>query len=132
MRLPAGAQAAAGTPYNFFTGAVGKGSRLQTAGQVATAAGAGIAAYLVTQRILANMGSGAQRAEEAGVNAALSLRQARADLERQQGKPVTQAQAREMAAAMRTQLVQLGYDPVTFTRKRSRVENFLEDYNPLD
>lgn len=36
-----------------------------------------------------------------------------------------------MKRAYQAQLVELGYDPVTFTRKRSGVENFLEDYNPL-
>lgn len=131
LRLPAGATPAPGTPYSFFQGAVGKGGAAATAGQLAVAAGAGIAAYLVTQRVLAALGGKAQRAEEAGVNATLALRQARADLERQQGHKATPAQVREMSAAWKQQLVQLGYDPVTFTRKRSGVESFLEDYNPL-
>lgn len=131
MRLPAGAVPSPGTPYSFFQGAVGKGGAGTTAGQLAVAAGAGIAAYLVTQKLLAALGGRAQKAEEAGVAAALALRQARADLVKQQGHPITPAQAKEMGAAYKAQLVQLGYDPVTFTRTRSGVENFLETYNPF-
>ncbi len=131
MRLPAGATPSPGTPYSFFQGAVGKGGAAATAGQLAVAAGAGIAAYLVTQKLLAALGGRAQKAEEAGVAAAFALRQARADLVKQQGHPITPAQAHEMGAAYKAQLVQLGYDPVTFTRTRSGVENFLETYNPF-
>lgn len=131
MRIPAGAVPSPGTPYSFFRGAVGKGGAAATAGQVALAAGAGIAAYLVTQKLLQYLGGSAQRAEEAGVNAARAFREARADLARQQGKPITPAQVREMGAAYKAKLIELGYDPVTFTRKRGAVSNFLEAYNPL-
>jgi len=131
LRIPAGATMTPGTPYSFFRGAVGGGGALATAGQVALAAGAGIAAYLVTQRLLAALGGRAQKREEAGVAAALALRQARADLAKQQGYPITPAQAKEMGAAYKQQLIELGYDPVTFTRKRSGVEGFLEAYNPF-
>lgn len=131
MRLPAGATPSPGTPYSFFQGAVGKGGAAATAGQVALAAGAGIAAYLVTKRLLSALGGRAQKAEEAGVAAALALRQARADLVKQQGHAITPAQAKEMGAAYKAQLVELGYDPVTFTRQRSGVEDFFESYNPF-
>lgn len=132
LRIPQGATPSPGTPYSFFRGAVGGGGALKTAGQLAVAAGAGIAAYLVTQRLLQHLGGAAQRKEEAGVKAAMALRQARADLEKQQGHPVTAAQAKEMGAAYKAQLIELGYDPVTFTYKRGAVSRFLEAYNPLD
>jgi len=131
LRLPAGATMAAGTPYNFFTGAVGKGGALATAGQVALAAGAGIGAYLVTQRLLQHLGGRAQKAEEAGVAATLALREARKDFAAQHGRQPTAAESREMSAAWKAQLIELGYDPVTFTRTRGAVSTFLEAYNPF-
>lgn len=131
IRIPQGATPTPGTPYSFFRGAVGKGGAAATAGQVAVAAAAGVAAYLVTQRVLQHLGGKAQRAEEAGVNAALAFRQARADFKQQQGRDPNRSELAEMKRAYQAQLVELGYDPVTFTRKRSGFENFLEDYNPL-
>jgi hypothetical protein len=131
LRLPAGASPIPGTPYNFFTGAVGKGGAAATAGQVALAAGAGIAAYLVTQRVLQHLGGRAQKAEEAGVNAALAFRQARADFKQQHGRDPNRTELAEMKQAYQQQLVELGYDPVTFTRSRSAIANFLETYNPF-
>jgi hypothetical protein len=131
LRIPQGATPTPGTPYNFFRGAVGAGGALATAGQVALAAGAGIAAYLVTKRVLAALGGRAQAKEEAGVNAALAFRQARADFKQQQGRDPNRAELQEMKAAYQQQLVELGYDPVTFTRTRSSVEGFLETYNPF-
>jgi hypothetical protein len=131
LRIPQGATPTPGTPYNFFRGAVGAGGALATAGQVALAAGAGIAAYLVTKRVLAALGGRAQAKEEAGVNAALAFRQARADFKQQQGRDPNREELQEMKAAYQQQLLELGYDPVTFTRTRSGVEEFLESYNPL-
>lgn len=132
MRIPRGATPSPGTPYSFFRGAVGAGGAAVTAGQLAVAGAAGVAAYLVTQRVLQNLGGRAQRKEEAGVNAALAFRQARADFKAQQGRDPNRAELAEMKRAYQAQLVELGYDPVTFTRTRSRLEGFLEDYNPLD
>lgn len=131
LRIPAGATPTAGSPYSFFRGAVGKGGAAATAGQVAVAAAAGLAAYLVTQRLLQHLGGGAQRKEEAGVNAALAFRQARADFKAQQGRDPNQAELREMSDAYKAQLLELGYDPVTFTRTRSGLDKFFETYNPL-
>jgi len=130
-RLPAGATASPGAPYSFFRGAVGAGGAAATVGQLAVAGAAGVAAYLVTQRVLAALGGRAQGKEEAGVAAALAFRQARADFKQQQGRDPNAAELKEMKAAYQQQLVELGYDPVTFTRERSRVEEFLETYNPL-
>lgn len=131
LRIPRGAIPSAGTPYSFFRGAVGSGGVGTTVAQGAVAAAAGVAAYLVTQRLLQYLGGRAQAKEEAGVNAALAFRKARADFKQQQGRDPNRAELQEMKRAYQAQLVQLGYDPVTFTRKRSGVENFLEDYNPL-
>ncbi len=130
-RLPAGATAAPGAPYSFFTGKLGAGGFATTAGQVAVAAAAGAAAYLVTQRLLEHLGGRAQRAEEAGVNAALAFRQARADFQQQHGRPMNKAELKEAGDAMKAQLVELGYDPVTFQRTRGAVSEFLETYNPF-
>src|SRR5262245_4987902 len=131
LRIPAGATPSPGTPYSFFRGAVGKGGAAATAGQVAVAAAAGVAADLVTQRVLQYLGGRAQAKEEAGVNAALAFRQARKDFETQQGRPPNRTELKEMGDAYKAQLLELGYDPVTFTRTRGRVAQFLEDYNPL-
>lgn len=131
LRIPAGATPSPGSPYSFFRGAVGKGGAAATVGQVAVAGAAGIAAYLVTQRVLQHLGGAAQRKEEAGVNAALAFRQARADFKQRTGRDPNKTELAEMKRAYQAQLVELGYDPVTFTRKRTGLENFLEDYNPL-
>lgn len=131
LRIPQGATPTPGTPYSFFRGAVGKGGAAATVGQVAVAAAAGIGAYLVTQRLLQHLGGRAQQKEEAGVNAALAFRQARADFKARQGRDPNAAELAEMKQAYQAQLVELGYDPVTFTRTRSGVERFLEDYNPF-
>ena len=131
LRIPAGATPSPGTPYSFFRGAVGTGGAAATAGQVALAAGAGLAAYLVTSKLLQYLGGRAQAKEEAGVNAALAFREARAEFARQQGRPPNRTELREMSDAYKAKLLELGYDPQTFTRTRSRTEQFLEDYNPF-
>ena len=131
LRLPAGASPIAGTPFNFFRSAVGSGGALATAGQVAVAAGAGLAAYLVTKKLLEVLGGRAQGKEEAGVAAALAMRDALEEYKRQKGQYPPPAERAEMKAAYAAKLEELGYDPVTFTRKRSAVEGFLEDYNPF-
>jgi hypothetical protein len=131
MRLPAGAVAAAGTPYNFFTGAVGRGSGLQTAGQLAVAGAAGVGAYLVTKRLLEYLGGRAQSKEEAGVSAARALHQSLEDYKQQHGQYPPPAERQRMKEAYRAKLVELGYDPDTFQRTRSGVEQFLETYNPF-
>lgn len=130
LRIPQGATVTPGTPYNFFTGAVGQGGALATAGQVALGAAAGLGAYLVTQRLLENLGGRAQAKEEAGVNAARALHQALEDYKQQKGAYPPPAERAEMKQVYRDKLVELGYDPDTFTRTRSGLENFLETYNP--
>ncbi len=131
LRIPAGATPTAGTPYNFFRGAVGGGGALATAGQVALAAGAGIGAYLVTKNLLARLGGAAQSKEEAGVQAGMALHDAIVEFQKEKGRAPTAAERAEMKSAYQAKLVELGYDPVTFTRQRSGVESFLETYNPL-
>lgn len=131
LRLPAGATPTPGTPYSFFQGAVGKGGAAKTAGQFAVAAAVGVGVYLVTRKLLQYLGGGAQRKEEAGVNAARALHEALEEYKAQKGAYPPPAERAQMKAAYRDKLVELGYDPDTFTRTRSGFENFLEDYNPF-
>lgn len=131
LRIPQGATPTAGSPYSFFRGAVGKGGAAATAGQVAVAGAAGIAAYLVTQAVLKHLGGRAQRQEEAGVNAALAFREARAQFQQQQGRAPNASEMAAMKRQYQEELVKLGYDPVTFTRTRSGFETFVETYNPF-
>jgi hypothetical protein len=131
LRLPAGATPSAGTPYSFFQGAIGKGGAATTAGQLAVAGAAGVGAYLVTRRLLQYVGGKAQRAEEAGVNAARALHDALEDYRANTGKYPPPAERARMKEAYRAKLVELGYNPDTFTRTRSGFESFVEDYNPL-
>ncbi len=131
LRIPEGATPIAGTPYNFFRGAVGGGGALRTAGQVAVAGAAGLAAYYVTSKLLAALGGRAQRKEEAGVAAAQAFHAGYNQFVQEQGRKPNTGELKEMRDAYRQQLIDLGYDPVTFTRKRSGVESFLEAYNPF-
>ena len=131
FKLPVGATAVAGAPYRFFPGAVGAGGALATVGQVAVAGAAGAGAYLLTQRLLQYLGGRAQSAEEAGVNAAKALHQSLEDYKAQYGAYPPTAERERMKATYQAKLVELGYDPVTFTRTRSGVAEFLETYNPF-
>lgn len=131
MRLPAGAVPSPGTAYSFFRGAVGKGGAGTTAAQLGVAAAAGAAAYLVTQKLLQYLGGRAQGKEEAGVLAARALHEALEEYKHRFGKYPPPAERREMKAAYRAKLDELGYDPDRFTRTRGAVAGFLEDYNPF-
>lgn len=131
MRLPAGASIAAGTPYSFFSGAVGKGSAGQTAGQLGVAVAAGTAAYFATRAVLRHFGGRALAAEEGGVAAALAFREARADFKAARGRAPTTAEVQEMGRAYKAQLATLGYN-AQGVRTRSATEQFLSDYAPED
>lgn len=70
----------------------------------------------------------AVRAEEAAVEGALVLRKARAAVEAEQGRPVSQVQARQMFDAYTAHLQQLGFVQQAngqWHRPRSAVERFL-------
>lgn len=134
MRLPAGATMAAGTPYNFFTGAIGKGGAGATAGQLGVAAVAGTAAYFATKAILKYFGGKAVAAEEAGVQLALAARAARYEYAMEhnlRGSPpsygVPAAKIKEIGNAMKAKLAELGYNEHG-VRTRSGTENFLSTY----
>jgi hypothetical protein len=138
LRLPAGASIAEGTPYNFFTGAIGKGGAGTTAAQVGIAAVAGAAAYFGTQAVLKYFGGRALKKEEAGVAAALAAREARqhyALAHNLRGAPPTYgvpaSVIREIGAGMKAKLAELGYDEHG-VRVRSSSERFLSDYAPED
>lgn len=106
-------------------GGVGRagGGRIGAGGAV-TAVAAGVAAFFVTRALQKHLGRRAMRAEEAGVAAALANREARAMLAEQLGRPLTPAESRQLGAEYKRQLVALGYDPVTFTRRRSGAQRF--------
>lgn len=136
MRLPAGATMAAGTPYNFFSGAVGRGGAGTTAAQLGLAAAAGAAAYFGTQAILKYFGGRAVRQEEAGVQLALAARDARKEYalaHNLRGAPPTYgvpaAVIKQIGEGMKAKLAELGYN-AQGVRTRSGVENFLSDYAP--
>ena len=138
LRLPAGATMSAGTPYNFFTGQVGKGGAGTTAAQLGIAAAAGTAAYFGTKAILKYFGGRAVRQEEAGVQLALAARDARKEYALThdlRGSPPTYgvpvSVIREIGAGMKAQLAELGYN-AQGVRTRSGVEHFLSDYAPED
>lgn len=70
----------------------------------------------------------AVRAEEAAVEGALVLRKARAAVEAETGRPVTQTQARQMFDAYTVHLQRLGFEQLPngqWYRPRSAVERFL-------
>lgn len=134
MRLPAGATPSPDTAYSFMSGAVGKGSAGQTAGQLGIAAAAGAAAYFGTKAILKYFGGKAVAQEEAGVQLALAARAARyeyAMAHNLRGKPPTYgvpaSVIREIGAGMKAKLAELGYN-AQGVRTRSRTENFLSTY----
>lgn len=77
--------------------------------------------YLVTQ-----FGNSAVDKQKAGVAAALAFREARAEAEAAKGAALTSREMTGMASAYKKALVELGYDPVTFTYKRSAVESFFQ------
>jgi hypothetical protein len=116
---------AAGTAAGLAPGLGGAGAAAGGIGLggAALAVGAGAGAYLVTNLLLKNLGGRALSKEQAGVQAAIAHRQAL------QAYPKEQA---AINAAYKSTLIELGYDPVTFTRKRTGVEQFLSDYNPFD
>lgn len=105
-------------------GGAGGGKLASQLGKGALVVGAGAAAYLATKYLTAAFARGVANKEEAGAAIAMANGQAIRELQRQTGKRPTQAQLREMKAAMSAKLVELGYDPVTLTRKRSAVERF--------
>jgi len=70
----------------------------------------------------------AVRAEEAAVEGALVLRKARAKVEQQLGRGLTQLEAQKMFAAYEANLVKLGFTQDAngqWRRERSAIERFL-------
>lgn len=94
---------------------------LATAG---VAVGGLAAGYYIGSELNKQLVSQAPNAEEAGVRAALAFRNARAQAAARKGAPLTPAEVRSLGAVYKQQLVALGFDPVTFTRKRNIVERF--------
>lgn len=86
---------------------------------------AGLAAgYWIGTQLNKYLAGRALSKERAGVQAALAFREARKAAEAAQGRALSATQVRSLGEVYRAQLTALGYDPVTFTRKRSLVERF--------
>lgn len=101
------------------------------AAKVVTVAAFGLAAYLGTRYVLRKFAGGAKRKQEAAVAGALALREARAEFQRQTGKPVSQREAREMFDAYAVQLAKLGYTVNAAgvpQYSRSAADRFLTSY----
>jgi hypothetical protein len=104
-------------------GGAGAAGGITAAGAVGAAA-AGVAAFFLTRSLQKYVGRRALAAEEAGVQAALAFREARQQMSAELGRALTQRESRALGAEYKRQLVGLGYDPVTFTRRRSGASRF--------
>lgn len=119
-RIPRGLGAAGGLAGAGGAGAAGG---ITAAGAVGAAA-AGVAAFFLTRALQKYIGRRGLAAEQAGVQAALAFRQARADMSDALRRPLTQTEVRTLGREYKNGLRALGYDPVTFTRVRSRASRF--------
>ena len=103
------------TPWANAGGAIGAGL---------AAIGAGIGTAL--RKLFGE--ARAVRGEEAAVEGALILRKARAAIEAETGRPVTQAQARQLLDAYEANLMQLGFTQDArgqWRRERTTIERIL-------
>ncbi len=109
-----------------FQGAGGGagGAGLKNLATAGVAIGGLAAGYYIGSEINNALVAQAPNAEEAGVRAALAFRRARAAAATRKGAPLSAAEVRSLGAVYKQQLVALGFDPVTFTRKRNVVERF--------
>jgi hypothetical protein len=82
------------------------------------------AGYYIGTQLNKYLAGRALSGEQAGVAAAKAFRQARADAAAAKGAPLSATELRSLGAVYKQQLIALGYDPVTFTRKRGAVESF--------
>ena len=101
------------------------------AARAITVAAFGVAAYLATRAVLRHFAGSAKRAQEAAVEGALALREARAEYTRQMGKAPSQPELRSMFDAYAVQLNKLGY--ITNAAgvpqyNRSKAQQFLTSY----
>jgi hypothetical protein len=103
---------------------------LSGAAKAGIAIAAGTLAYFGARAVLRRLAGLSLTPQKAGVQAALAFRQARADFKAENGRAPTAAEVKAMGVGYKKQLVALGYDPVTFTKKRNAVQRFLVDYEP--
>lgn len=110
--------------------AAARGARRITPAMAAKLARAGVAigglaaGYYVGTKLNTYLAGRALSKERAGVQAALAFREARAEAAAAKGAPLSPSELRSMGDIYKAQLRALGYDPVTFTRKRGVVERF--------
>lgn len=79
------------------------------------------AGYWIGTKLNRYLAGRALAREEAGVQAALAFREARADAAAAKGAKLTAAETRSMGDVYKAQLVAMGYDPKTFTKKRGLI-----------
>jgi hypothetical protein len=103
---------------------------LSGAAKAGIAIAAGTLAYFGARAVLRKLADQSLSPQKAGVQAALAFRQARADFKAERGRAPTADEVRAMGVGYKKQLVALGYDPVTFTKKKNAVQRFLVDYTP--
>lgn len=118
-----------GASVRSFGGGGGGGVRAASGlGKAALGAGVAIgglaAGYWVGSKLNTYLAGRALSKEQAGVAAAQAFREARQDAADAKGAPLTAAEVRSMGTQYKAQLIELGYDPVTFTRRRSAIESF--------
>lgn len=103
---------------------IGGGSAAVGLARAGVVIGGLAAGYYIGTQLNHYLAGRALEHEQAGVQAALAFRDARAQAAAAKGAPLTAAEVRSMGDVYKRQLVALGYDPVTFARRRSTVERF--------
>jgi len=98
---------------------------LATAG---VAIGGFAAGYWIGTELQKYVAGRALSAEQAGVEAARAFRAARAAAAAAKGAALTPAEIRSLGTQYKRQLVELGYDPITFTRRRTAAERFVTGF----
>lgn len=82
------------------------------------------AGYWIGSQLNTHLAGRHRKAQDAGVQAALAFRAARREAAAAQGRALTPAQSRSLGNVYKAQLIALGYDPVTFTKRPSLVDRF--------
>lgn len=103
---------------------IGGGSAAVGLARAGVVIGGLAAGYYIGTALNKYMAGRALAHEQAGVQAALAFREAREQAAAQKGAPLSRAEVASLGAVYKKALIALGYDPVTFARRRSSVERF--------
>ncbi|SRR6266496_817234 len=104
------------------------------AGGVSNLAKAGVAigglaaGYYIGTELQKALAGRTLAAEQAGVAAAQAFRRARAAAAKSKGGPLTAAEVRSLGNVYKRGLVELGYNPTTFTRTRGLASQFVSEF----